>query len=174
MAYEGNWIESSKIAAESVSKIWAFLQRYERCLLQRLNGNEQGLKLESFDWHELQTHHQNSLEQYTKGIGNCANAVAPEVSSWSSKISSRLNESRYRDPLKNNPFILKMDATRDIKLYIYHWAASGISSTFFVHTAGSISKLRLLCLDILEHPHSLYVTLGHSQSQTIRECNSFL
>ena len=36
------------------------------------------------------------------------------------------------------------------------------------------TKLRLLWLDILEHPHSLYVTLGHSQSQTIRECNSFL
>ena len=36
------------------------------------------------------------------------------------------------------------------------------------------TKLRLLWLDILEHPHSLYVTLGHSQSQTIWECNSFL
>ena len=93
-----------------MSKIWAFLQRYEQCLLHRLNGNEQGLKLESFDWHELGTHHQDSLEQYTKGIGNCANAVAPEVSSWSSKISSRLNEERYRDTLKSNPYILKMDA----------------------------------------------------------------
>ena len=81
MAYEGNKIESSKIAAESASKIWAFLQWYERCLLHKLNGNEQELKLESLDWHELQTHHQNSLEQYTKGNGNCANAVAQEVSS---------------------------------------------------------------------------------------------
>ena len=116
-------------------------------------------------WHELGTHHQDSLEQDTKGIGNCANAVAPEVSSWSSKISSRLNGERHRDPLKSNPYILKMDATRDIKLYISslisknfsriffdsvieilfllpslctQLAPSGISSTFFVHTAGSI------------------------------------
>ena len=103
MAYEENWIESSKIAAESVSKIWAFLQRYERCLLHRLNENEQGLKLESFDLHKLRKHHQHSLEQYTKGIGNCANAVAPEVSSWSSKISSRLNEERYTEKQSLHP-----------------------------------------------------------------------
>ena len=138
MCYEGNWIESSKIYAQSVSKIWAFLQRYERCLLHRLNGNEQGLKLESFDWHEVGTHHQDSLEQYTKGIGNCANAVAPEVSSWSSKISSRLNEERYTDALKSNPYILKMDATRDIKLYI-----SSLSSIWYF--------FRLLCAHCWQH-----------------------
>ena len=76
-----------------------------------------------------------------------------------------------------------------------HWNI--ISSTFIVNTTGTIwyffhllcahswqhlvdwlgwrkTKLRLLWLDTSEHPHSLYVTLGHSQSQTIRECNSFL
>ena len=76
-----------------------------------------------------------------------------------------------------------MDATRDIKLYI-----SSLSSIwYFFHLLCAHSwqhlvdwlgwrktKLRLLWLDILEHPHSLYVTLGHSQSQTIWECNSFL
>ena len=82
--------------------------------------------------HELRTHHQNSLEQYTKGIGNCANAVAPEVSSWSSKISSRLNEERYRDPLKSNPYILKMDATRDIKLYISSLISKNFSRIFLI------------------------------------------
>ena len=56
------------------------------------NGNEQGFKLENFDRHELKKHHQYALEQYTKAIGNCTNIVAPEVSTWSSKISSSLNE----------------------------------------------------------------------------------
>ena len=138
MAHEENWIESSKIAAESVSKIWAFLQRYERCLLRRLNGNEQGLKLESFDWHELRTHHQNSLEQYTKGIGNCANAVAPEVSSWSSKISSRLNESQYKMHWKTILSSWRWMLQGISNCIFNHWAASGISSIFIVHTAGSI------------------------------------
>ena len=114
-------------------------QEFSKNIEKRLNGNEQGLKLESFDWHELRTHHHNSLEQYTKGIGNCANAVAPEVSSWSSKISSRLNESRYRDPLKNNPFILKMDATKDITLYIS--SLSSIWYFFHLHCAHSWQHL---------------------------------
>ena len=153
MAYEENWIESSKIAAESVSKIWAFLQRYERCLLHRLNGNEQGLKLESFDWHELRTHHQDSLEQYTKEISNCANAVAPEVRSWSSKISTRLNEERYTEKQSLHPedgcykgyqtihFITDFQFFGGvIKIFFLspslctQLAASGIS----LHTAGSI------------------------------------
>ena len=162
MAYEGNWIESSKIAAESVSKIWAFLQRYERGLLHRLNENEQGLKLESIDWHEVRTHHQNSLEQYTKGIDNCANAVAPEVSSWSSKISSRLNESRYRDPLKNNPSSWRWMLQGISNCIFHYWAASGISSTFIVHTAGSIwwtgwveEKLNLDYYDLI--PQNIHI-----------------
>ena len=138
MAYEGNWIESWKISAQSVSKIWAFLQRYERCLLHRLNGNEQGLKLESFDG--------TNLEHIIRILSNSTQKELAIAQMLSLRKLAR-GAVKYHLAWMNHGIGIHWKTILSSWRWMlqgisncifHHWAASGISSTFIVHTAGSI------------------------------------